>query len=77
MTSPNDIEPVLSIDPDAAHFLITGGKSEHMLVNTGEKRIAVKVSFNFEEFSRNEKKIFFYIFSHNIHFIWDFKRKVR
>uniref|UniRef100_A0A914ZSI1 Major sperm protein n=2 Tax=Parascaris univalens TaxID=6257 RepID=A0A914ZSI1_PARUN len=43
MTSPNDVEPVLSIDPDAAHFLITGGKSEHMLVNTGEKRIAVKV----------------------------------
>ncbi|VDM29518.1 unnamed protein product [Toxocara canis] len=44
MTSPRDTtEPVLSIDPDAAHFLITGGKSEHMLVNTGEKRIAVKV----------------------------------
>ncbi|VDK59603.1 unnamed protein product [Anisakis simplex] len=46
-TTPKEAEPVLSIDPDAAHFLISGGKSEHMLVNTGEKRVAVKASCNY------------------------------
>lgn len=36
-------EPALSIDPERAVFLANGGKSEHMLVNISDKRIAVKV----------------------------------
>lgn len=37
-------EPALSVDPDAAHFLPSGGRSDHMLVNTSDERIVVKVS---------------------------------
>ncbi|VDM09462.1 unnamed protein product [Wuchereria bancrofti] len=36
-------EPALSVDPETAVFLANGGKSEHMLVNISEKRLAVKV----------------------------------
>uniref|UniRef100_A0A8R1TJD6 Major sperm protein n=1 Tax=Onchocerca volvulus TaxID=6282 RepID=A0A8R1TJD6_ONCVO len=36
-------EPALSVDPETAVFLPNGGKSEHMLVNISDKRIAVKV----------------------------------
>ncbi|KAL3994743.1 MSP (Major sperm protein) domain family protein [Acanthocheilonema viteae] len=36
-------EPALSVDPETAIFLPSGGKSEHMLVNISEKRLAVKV----------------------------------
>uniref|UniRef100_A0A0R3S3P9 Major sperm protein n=1 Tax=Elaeophora elaphi TaxID=1147741 RepID=A0A0R3S3P9_9BILA len=36
-------EPALSVDPEMAVFLPNGGKSEHMLVNISEKRLAVKV----------------------------------
>jgi hypothetical protein len=34
---------VLTVDPEEANFLPKGGRSEHMLVNLGEKRLAVKV----------------------------------
>ncbi|EFO22885.1 MSP domain-containing protein [Loa loa] len=36
-------EPALSVDPEMAVFLANGGKSEHMLVNISDKRLAVKV----------------------------------
>ncbi|KAM3719342.1 Sperm-specific class P protein [Dirofilaria immitis] len=36
-------EPALSIDPEIAVFLPNGGRSEHMLVNISDKRLAVKV----------------------------------
>ncbi|KAL6725267.1 hypothetical protein Aduo_007331 [Ancylostoma duodenale] len=36
-------EKNLSVDPDCAYFNVTGGKSDHMLVNIGEKRLAVKI----------------------------------
>ncbi|VDK68388.1 unnamed protein product [Litomosoides sigmodontis] len=36
-------EPALSVDPETAIFLANGGKSEHMLVNISDKRLAVKV----------------------------------
>ncbi|CAJ0590433.1 unnamed protein product [Cylicocyclus nassatus] len=36
-------EKSLSVDPDSAYFNVTGGKSDHMLVNLGEKRLAVKI----------------------------------
>ncbi|VDM96624.1 unnamed protein product [Thelazia callipaeda] len=36
-------EPALSVDPETAIFLPNGGKSEHMLVNISDKRLAVKV----------------------------------
>ncbi|TKR67964.1 hypothetical protein L596_024028 [Steinernema carpocapsae] len=39
----NPNEPSLSIDPESATFLTSGGRSEHMLVNCSEARIAVKV----------------------------------
>ncbi|KAK6745297.1 hypothetical protein RB195_011803 [Necator americanus] len=36
-------EKNLSVDPDCAYFNVTGGKSDHMLVNIGEKRLAVRI----------------------------------
>lgn len=39
-------EPALSVDPETAIFLPSGGKSEHMLVNISDKRIVVKVCMN-------------------------------
>ncbi|KAK0412745.1 hypothetical protein QR680_006402 [Steinernema hermaphroditum] len=36
-------EPTLSIDPETATFITSGGRSEHMLVNCGDARLAVKV----------------------------------
>ncbi|VDO32274.1 unnamed protein product [Heligmosomoides polygyrus] len=36
-------EKALSVDPDCAYFNVTGGKSDHMLVNLGEHRLAVKI----------------------------------
>ncbi|VDL75005.1 unnamed protein product [Nippostrongylus brasiliensis] len=36
-------EKALSVDPDCAYFNVTGGKSDHMLVNLGEGRLAVKI----------------------------------
>ncbi|CAG9532742.1 unnamed protein product [Cercopithifilaria johnstoni] len=42
-TTAQKAEPALSIDPEAAIFLPNGGRSEHMLVNISDKRLAVKV----------------------------------
>lgn len=39
-------ESALSVDPETAVFLPNGGKSEHMLVNISDKRLAVKVGFS-------------------------------
>ncbi|PIO62980.1 MSP domain protein [Teladorsagia circumcincta] len=36
-------DKALSVDPDCAYFNVTGGKSDHMLVNLGETRLAVKI----------------------------------
>ncbi|KJH43508.1 MSP domain protein [Dictyocaulus viviparus] len=36
-------DPPLSVDPEVATFTESGGKSEHMLVNLGDKHLAVKV----------------------------------
>ncbi|KJH50368.1 MSP domain protein [Dictyocaulus viviparus] len=36
-------EKALSVDPDCAYFNVTGGKSDHMLVNIGDNRLAVKI----------------------------------
>ncbi|KAK6016111.1 MSP domain protein [Ostertagia ostertagi] len=36
-------DKALSVDPDCAYFNVTGGKSDHMLVNLGESRLAVKI----------------------------------
>ncbi|KAK6046813.1 MSP domain protein [Cooperia oncophora] len=36
-------DQVLSVDPEVASFTTAGGKSEHMLVNLGDKHLAVKV----------------------------------
>ncbi|KAE9414448.1 hypothetical protein Angca_006161 [Angiostrongylus cantonensis] len=36
-------EKALSVDPDCAYFNVTGGKSDHMLVNVGDSRLAVKI----------------------------------
>ncbi|CAD5235758.1 unnamed protein product [Bursaphelenchus xylophilus] len=33
---------ILSVDPEKATFLDTGGRSEHMLANLGDTRLAVK-----------------------------------
>ncbi|KAI6185163.1 Major sperm protein [Aphelenchoides fujianensis] len=43
-TPPNAKKDVLlSVDPERATFLPTGSRSEHMVVNLGENRLAVKV----------------------------------
>lgn len=36
-------EILLSVDPETATFFDTGGKTEHMLVNLGDSKLAVKV----------------------------------
>lgn len=52
-TTTSQKEPALSVDPETAIFLPNGGKSEHMLVNISDKRLAVKVGFTAFIFFKN------------------------